>query len=201
MSKKTYLFRDRFSGSDMFSVAQPHKLMADNDAVFVVKSQMIVKSANGDVDIGCGNQFGGASEEEAVLSEGDVLVNNIVETYGLSEVTFQKKDFAGWLKPYLQKVKQAIEIDRPDRLEPFMKGAQKFAQLLVSTFDDWVFYVNCANDYEAMICFARFEGESTVPDFYFLRDGLVLCFPGTGTKLTDEAVVGKEIAAREGFTV
>ena len=199
---KTYLFRDRFSGADMFSVAQPYKLMPDNDAVFVVQSQVIKKNASGEVDIGCGRQFGGKNEEDdepVALAEGEVLVNNIVETYGLQEITFTKKDFTLWLKPYLGKIKSALEASRPERLPAFMSGAQKFAQQIATTFDDWCFFVNSANDYEAMICFAKYEGESTVPQFYFIRDGLALCFPGTGSKLTGEALVPPEVAVREGY--
>ncbi len=190
----------------MFSAAFPYNLMDGNDAIFIVKSQMVVKLASGDVDIGRGAHYGsGAADGEAdegPLDDQDKVVNNVVETYGLQEVAFgSKKEFMEWAKPYLLRVKGQLETAHPSRLQPFMTGAQRFLQLVGSSFDDWSFFANANMDMEGMIVFAKWEGENPAPDFHLFRDGLALCFPGTGRSLGAEACVSAEVAAREGLIV
>lgn len=185
----------------MFSVAQPYTVSSTNDAVFVVQANLLIKRGGVDVDIGCGAAFGGADAEEAPMTENDTSVIDVVDTYGLQEVSWAKKDFAAWVKPYLARVKGHLESSRPHRLEPFMKGAQQFVLEIIKDFDNWVFYINANMDNDGMICFARYRDGATVPEFYFFRDGLQLCFPGTGANLAAEAHVSAEIAAREGYVV
>lgn len=200
---KTYLFKDRFIGTDMFSVAQPYQLMADNDAIFVVQSAAITMSAGGDIDVGCGDAFGGAVNDDgegaAAPATGSTTVNNVIDTYGLIEVTQTKKSLMEWAKPYLARVKAELEKSSPERVAPFMAGAAKFMQHLSGSFNDWSFYINSGMDFEAGMCFARYPDGATVPQFYFFRDGLLLCFPGSGASLAKESVVTPAIAAREGY--
>eukprot|EP00759_Apiculatamorpha_spiralis_P011063 PhF_6_TR18536/c0_g1_i1/m.27070 len=199
---KTYLFRDRFNGLDMFSVAQPYRVWEENEAIFVVKSQNVVKKSSGDVDIGASNFFKTEGGDEAVpLEDGDSVVNNIVDTYGFQEMTMTKKSLMEWAKPYLGRVKAELSVQNPDRVDPFMKGAQAFMKKIGETFEDWCFYINSAMDFEAGLIFAKYEDGATVPEFFFFRDGLVLCFPGTGTSLSVEARVSPAVAAREGYLI
>ena len=198
---KTYIFKDRFIGTEMFSVAQPYLIMPGNDAIYVVKSSLVT-SGGGDVDIGRGNDFGGGDPDEAVEDTAG-MVNNIVATYGLQEASMGKKDVMAWVKPYLARVKADLEKTNPARVEPFVAGASKFFQeeFAGKKFDDWVFYVNSAMDYEASLAFAKFPEGGTVPFFYFLRDGLVLCYPGSGESIAPENLVSAEVAAREGYVL
>ena len=55
-------------------------------------------------------------------------------------------------------------------------------------------------DYEGALAFARFEEGSSVPKFYFFRDGLGLFFPGQGDSLEDGRVPDK-VAAEQGCIV
>ena len=209
MASKTYIFKDRFTMHDLFSAAQPHGLMDDNDAVFVVQSAMITLDTGDNVDVGnctvLGNGSSAAAEsgDTAQASDagacgdasGPVRVNNIIDTYRLTEMTLDKKGLVEWAKPFFARVKADLEARNPGRVEAFVKGAQKFMLQLSKSFDDWMFYIQEEMDFEANICFARFREGATVPEFYFFRDGLVLCFPGTKT------VVSREVAAREGLVV
>ena len=187
MASKTYIYRDMVSGCEMFNVAHPHKLLPGNDAIIEVQSMMIKE--NGDtIDVGGGGHFGGGDADEGPLDDGEVVVNNIISTAGLVEVEFKKKALVEWAKPFLARVKVRLEKDMPERVEPFMKGAQTFVQTLVKEYSEYVFYVNSAMDYEGALAFARFEEGATVPRFYFFRDGLGLFFPGQGNSLEDGRV-------------
>ena len=193
MASKTYIYRDLLTGCEMFSVAHPHQLLAGNDAVLCVQSMMIKE--NGDtIDVGGGDHFGGA-DAEVPLDNGEVLVNNIINTAGLVEVQFKKKALVEWARPYLARVKEQVEKERPDRMEAFMKGAQAFVQTLVKEFSEYLFYVNSEMDFDGALAFARFEEGATVPKFYFFRDGLGLYFPGQGGQMEGGKVPAK--VARE----
>lgn len=205
--KKTYIFKDRFNGCEMFSVAQPYQLLEGNDAVFVVQSVMIAAAGAEDVDIGCGNAFGTGGEQEedggsagGAGGSGPGKVNNIIDTYGLVESPQSKKSLMEWARPYMKRLKEELEQKNPSRVEAFMKGAQQFILQDIGThFDDWQFYLTAQMDFEASMCFAKFDDGALVPKFYFLRDSLVLSYPGSGESLTN--LVPAEVAKREGYLV
>jgi len=197
MPTKTYLYRDMVSGCEMFNVANPHKLMVDNDAVVCVQSRMINENGT-TIDIDGGNHFGGGGADEAPLDDGEVLVNNIIATAGLVEVEFKKKALVEWAKPYLASVKARLEKERPDRIQKFMEGAQTFVQKLIKEHAEYVIYVNAEMDFEGALAFARFEDEATVPQFYFFRDGLGLFFPGGREDSLEEGRVPDKVAKEQG---
>merc|ERR1712126_681808 len=114
----------------------PHKLMEGNDAVVCVTSMMINENGN-PIDVGGGNHFGGGEADAEPLDDGDVLVNNIISTGGLVEVEFKKKALVEWAKPYLASVKTRLEKERPERVQPFMVGAQAFVQMLIKEHDEY----------------------------------------------------------------
>jgi len=199
MASKTYIYRDLVTGAEMFNVAHPHVLMAENDAIIQVKSMMINENGSS-IDVGGGDHFGGADPDATPLDDGEVLVNNIIATAGLIEVDFKKKALLEWAKPYLARVKSRLEKERPERIEPFMKGAQAFMQTLIKEHSEYVFYVNSAMDYEGALAFARFDDGAVVPKFYFFRDGLGLFFPGQGVSLEDGRVSDK-VAKEQGCII
>jgi len=200
MPTKTYIYRDMVSGCEMFNVANPHKLTVENDAVFCVQSRMINESGVG-VDVGGGDHFGGAGADEAPLDDGEVLVNNIIATAGLVEVEFKKKALVEWAKPYLASVKARLEKEKPERVQGFMEGAQAFVQKLIKEHSEYVIYVNADMNFEGALAFARFEGEATVPQFYFFRDGLGLFFPGGRENSVEEGRVPEKVALEQGCVV
>merc|ERR1719430_255609 len=157
---------------------------------------MMINENGTAIDVGGGgNHFGGETTDETPLDDGEVVVNNIISTGGLVEVEFKKKALVEWAKPYLASVKTRLEKERPERVQPFMVGAQAFVQMLIKEHDEYVIYVNSAMDYEGALAFARFEEGATVPKFYFFRDGLGLFFPGD--KLEDGRVPDS-VAVKQG---
>ena len=198
MASKTYLYKDMVSGCEMFNVAHPHKLMVGNNAVFCVQSMMINENGT-PIDVGGGgDHFGGGAADDAPLDDGEVLVNNIIATAGLVEVEFKKKALVEWAKPYLASVKARLEKEKPDRVQGFMEGAQAFVQKLIKEHAEYVIYVNAEMNYEGALAFARYEGESTVPQFYFFRDGLGLFFPGGREDSLEDGRVPDKVAREQG---
>ena len=102
---------------------------------------MMINENGSSIDVGGGNHFGGADADEMPLSDGEVVVNNIIATAGLVEVEFKKKALVEWAKPYLASVKARLEKERPDRVQAFMQGAQAFVQKLIKEHSE--LGVNC----------------------------------------------------------
>jgi Translationally controlled tumour protein len=74
----------------------------------MVESKMITK-ADGDVDVGCGNAFGGGGEDEGADS-GVQQVNNVIDGFSLTETQIgSASDFKAWLKEYMQAVRGKLK--------------------------------------------------------------------------------------------
>jgi Translationally controlled tumour protein len=74
-----------------------------------VESETTVKGAT-DVDIGCGNSFGGGGDDEGVDDAGAEKVNNVIEPFGFSECPFgSKTELKDYLKEYVRKVRTVLK--------------------------------------------------------------------------------------------
>ena len=81
------------------------------DAIIKVPSKNRPKDDLGNVDIGCGNAFGGGEEEEpaAVGGEGVEMVLDVVANSELKQVHMSKKEFMAYIKDYFKKVIAYLE--------------------------------------------------------------------------------------------
>lgn len=75
------LYTDAFSGTEILSDASKLTLEYE-DVICKVKSRMVVKTED-DVDIGCGNAFGGPAEEEGGAGGNSSLpkVIDLIDTF------------------------------------------------------------------------------------------------------------------------
>lgn len=143
-----------------------------DDVVYEFQGKTITIDDSG-IDIGANpSEDAEAGAEEAVDSTVQRVIN-IVHSHKLAETGYDKKSFLGWLKNYLKKVKEVLEKENPDRVQPFMTKAQEFVKSkLLPNFNDLTFYTGESMDPEAAMMFAFYEGESTDPSFWVFKDGL-----------------------------
>merc|ERR1711957_415764 len=142
-------------GSDVF----PFTLDFD-DVIMKVPSALCSADNCANIDVGCGNAFGGAEEEEA--GEAGEKVINVEYNHGLAKTGLSKSDFM-----YLIKQK------KEDRVEKFMAGAQTFIKKVVGNFDDYEFYTGSSESLEGSIVLSFWEDESASgPMFYLFKDAL-----------------------------
>jgi hypothetical protein len=59
------------------------------------------------IDIGCGDAFGGAGEDEKAEDQ-VAKVLDVVDGFKYQETTFSKKDYMGYIKVYMKKVKEYL---------------------------------------------------------------------------------------------
>lgn len=163
------LYTDIFSDAEILSDGFPIKLEF-NGVVGKVKSRLINK-VDGDVDIGCGNAFGGAGEEEQAGGNPVAKVIDIVDNFALEETSFDQAGFNSYFKDYMKKVLGHLKANKPDRVEAFMAGAKEFFAWAKANFDDLVFYYK-DYDMENHVMIGKYEEGDDAPTFYYIMDGL-----------------------------
>jgi NAD(P)H-flavin reductase len=95
-----------------------------------------------------------------------------MDAFHYQETTFSKSDYTTYIKGYVKKLKEHLEKNNPDRVQPFMKGAQEMVKFIVSNFDEFSFYTPESYDMDNSIILSYFkEGEDT-PTFLYFMDGL-----------------------------
>ena len=112
------IYKCRVTGDEMISDAYKLREVTDPESGEVVPElvecdSLKVNKDGGDVDVGCGDAFGGAGADEAVDDAAE-LVNNIIDAdlgFGYNEVPMGKKDFKDFLKTYCGQVRQMLKDD------------------------------------------------------------------------------------------
>ncbi|OWZ05692.1 hypothetical protein PHMEG_00022172 [Phytophthora megakarya] len=161
--------------SDSFKVV-PCKDLEGNEVsgMFQVESKTVAKGAD-NVDIGCGDAFGG--EEEAV-DDSVETVNNVIDEsvgFGYNETGFDTKaELKTYLKSFFRKVMKNLKSsDASDEtLAQFKSDAQEIVKFLVSMFKELQFYMFKSFDSEAGMAYAYYPEGAIAPTFCYIKWGL-----------------------------
>ena len=175
------IFKDIVSGDEMLSDTFQMTFEYD-DAIIKVPSKNRPKDDLGNVDIGCGNAFGGGEAEEepaAAGGEGVEMVLDVVANSELKQVNMSKKEFMAYIKDYFKKIIAYLEENgKKDRVDGFKKGAQAFIKYIIPKYDEIELYTGANGENEdgeivGGICISYWENdEDKGPMFYFFKDGL-----------------------------
>lgn len=148
---------------------------------------MFVKSAwdnssGTNIDIGCGDAFGGAGEEEKVEDDFGERQLNIVASFDLKETSLTKKDYQALLKCYMPKLKKYLEENNPDRVQPCVAGLGAFVKFMMPQFGEFSFWTGPNYDTDGMIILSFYKNESApssaVPCRGSSHGGLLVRLPG-----------------------
>jgi len=136
----------------------------------MVVSKLVPKSGD-DVDIGCGNAFGGEGEAEAAAPV--ETINNVMDKFSYTQTDLDVAGFKGWMKEYmgalLEKMK-AKNVPVDDR-KAFRERAANIGKFFLQNFKDLEFYLGPSFSPESMI-FSIYPEGATAPNFYYIMDGL-----------------------------
>jgi hypothetical protein len=169
------VFQDVFTNEEVMSDIFPFTLEYD-DVIMKVKSSYKNKEAVGNVDIGCGNAFGGGEDEEggAGGDSGSEKVIDVAYNANLTTTSFSKADFMTFIKNYLKNLKTHLEENgRADRVATFQAGAQNFIKAILPKFDELEFYLGASESMDGGVIISFWEDEGAAgPVFYYFRDGL-----------------------------
>ena len=138
----------------------------------MVESKMISKSD--DVDVGCGNAFGG--EDDGGAAGSDVqTVNNVIDTFQYTETQIGTvADFKAWIKEYMNAVVTKLrEKGKPkEEIQAFKTNAVGVAKYFLTRFSDVQFYLGPSFAPDTMV-FSIYEDGAITPNFYYIMGGLI----------------------------
>ena len=169
------VYQDVFTSEEIISDSFQLTLLF-SEAVGEVNSKWTVKG-DVNVDIGCGNAFGGTNEEEGAAEGGagesmENKVIDIIDAFKYNETSYTKGDYQTYMKAYLKKVKTYLDSKNKDRIPEFQKGATEFFKWVLSKFDEFTFYTPESYDTENSLILSYYKEGATAPTFLYLMDGL-----------------------------
>lgn len=167
------VFIDIFSGDEVLSDGVEFNEEYEG-TILSVTSKMVVADDAGNVDIGCGNEFGGNEDDGEPNDPNVEKVNNVISSYNLSEYFGSKKDLMALFKERITQMKEKLK-DEPERLKNWEKGGEieKFIKVVFGKFDDCQFYMGSSLDNEnptegmPVVAFWKDESDSGETFFYF----------------------------------
>lgn len=167
------IYQDVFTGEELLSDVYKYKSDFDG-AIWKVQSFLQAKENVGNVDIGCGNEFGGGEEQAGDEPVEKVL--NLEYGFGLTQYIFENfKDLMAYLKPFVGKVTAHLtESGNPDRAAAFKAAMNKFALDFIKVkFEDITFYTGSKETLDGSLVLSFWEDESASgPTFYYFADAL-----------------------------
>ena len=98
------IFEDLFTGTEIVSDGYKMELKFEDTTAFIKARMIVVGETN--VDIGCGNAFGGKNEDEEEGGSGGPpkeKVINLVDSFGYCETSFNsRKDWQVYFRDYMK---------------------------------------------------------------------------------------------------
>jgi hypothetical protein len=142
--------------------------------LMMVESKMITKS-DGDVDVGCGNAFGGGGDEDGGVDSSVAQVNNVMDSFQYTETQIGgPADFKSWIKEYMNLVVEKLrEKGKPkEQIQAFKASAPNIAKYILQNFSDLQFYLGASFDASTMV-FSLYPEGAVTPNFYYIMGGLI----------------------------
>merc|ERR1712088_927418 len=167
------IYKDVFSGDELFSDTYPMKLV--DDCLYEVYGKHISRT-EGDIQLEGSNASAEGADGDEGGESSTVSGVDLVLNHRLTETGFgSKKDYMDYLKVYMKKViKYLEENDRKDEADTFKTNINKNMKTLLGKFKDLEFYLGENMDSEGMILILDYkdlDGEER-PCFIAFKHGL-----------------------------
>eukprot|EP00092_Neocalanus_flemingeri_P008345 GFUD01008999.1.p1 GENE.GFUD01008999.1~~GFUD01008999.1.p1 ORF type:complete len:174 (-),score=68.08 GFUD01008999.1:253-774(-) len=154
------IYKDVFSGDELFSDTYPMKLV--DGCMYEIYGKHITRKLGEDIQLAGSNASAEEADEgteEATESGVDLILN-----HRLVETGFNKKaDYMTYLKDYMKKIVKYLEDNnKADQVDEFKKNINGVMKELLGKFKDLSFYTGENMDSEAMILimdYREHEGE------------------------------------------
>jgi len=156
------IFKDIFSGDELGSDSFPKEV--EDEVVYKLTTKLITRTED------AYNLAPDALGEQYDASA--VTVNNLIDAHRLVETPFDKKSYMTHIKSYMGKLKKHLEANHPDRVKPFMTGAQAFVKKVIAEIDQYQFFTGEKMDSDAMVALMRYSEDGQTPYIYIWKDGI-----------------------------
>jgi len=144
------IYKDVFSGDELFSDTYPIKLV--EDCIYEVTGKHETRT-EGDVVLEGSNASAEGADADEGADSSSVSGIDIILNHRLTETGFgSKKDYMVYLKDYMKKVVKFLEEnDRAGEVDTFKKNINNVMKDLLGKFKDLQFFTGESMDAEAMI--------------------------------------------------
>ncbi len=165
------IYQDVFTDEEIIS--DSYKMVESFGGVAVEVLAKLIAVGGEDIDIGCGNAFGGGGEEEGAAGEGVEKVLDVIDTFKYEVTAFTKADFTAYFKGYMKKVLDYLGEKKPERVDGFKAGAKELFGFIKENFDEFTFYTPKNYDTENLIIMSWYKKEEDpAPTFLYIMDGM-----------------------------
>ncbi|KAL0963643.1 hypothetical protein UPYG_G00308980 [Umbra pygmaea] len=105
--------------------------------------------------------------ESSTVSGVDIVLN-----HKLQEASFTKDAYKGYIKEYMKAIKAKLEVNNPERVKPFMAGAQEEIKKIMANIKNYQFFIGESMNPEGMVGLLDFREDGITPFMTFFKDGL-----------------------------
>ncbi|KAJ8282560.1 hypothetical protein COCON_G00050790 [Conger conger] len=163
------IYKDIISGDEMFSDIYKIK-ECDNGMLIEVEGKMVSRTEDIDDALIGGNASADIQDEgcdSTTISGIDIILN-----HKLQETGFTKESYKIYIKEYLKAIKGKLEESNPDRVKPFMTGAQEVVKKIMGNIKNLQFFTGETMNPEGMVGLLDFREDGITPFMTFFKDGL-----------------------------
>merc|ERR1712109_16581 len=171
-SLKMKIYKDVFSGDELFSDTYPMKLV--DNCMYEVYGKHVTRKVGDDIVLEGSNASAEEADEgtdEAMESGVDLVLNHRLVETGFG----RKADYMTYLKDYMKKVvKYLEENNKADQVDDFKKNINGVMKGLLGKFNDLQFFTGESMDPKGMIILVEYkevDGEER-PVVMFFKHGL-----------------------------
>merc|ERR1739847_111917 len=155
------IYKDVFSGDELFSDTYPMKLV--DDCIYEVYGKHETRT-EGEIQLAGSNASAEGADGDEGADPSSVSGIDIVLNHQLTETGFgSKKDYTVYLKDYMKKIVKYLEDnDRAGEVDTFKKNIDGYMKEMLGKFKDLQFFTGESMDAEAMILildYKEYQGE------------------------------------------
>ncbi|PQE13150.1 Translationally-controlled tumor protein [Rutstroemia sp. NJR-2017a BBW] len=163
------IFKDIITEDEIISDSYDMKEI--DGVVYEVDCAMITLGAVS-VDTGANASAEGGDDEGA--DDQEQKVNNIVNSFRLTNTQFDKKSYLSHLKSYMKAVKEKLKEKNAteEEITTFEKGAQAYAKKIVGNFKDYDFYIGESMNPDGMVVLMNYREDGVTPYITVWKHGL-----------------------------
>jgi len=165
------VYTDIFTNDELLSDSYPMKLI--DDVYYEIEGKQITVSHDIDDSLIGGNKAPEGGEEEAGgVDASHTSGINVVLNHKLVETPFGKASFKDWIKTYSKQLKEYLQQNSPERVQPFQTGMAKVAKEILTKFDEYRFYLGENMNIDGMVVLQYYKEDGLTPYFMYFKDGL-----------------------------
>ncbi|XP_062313053.1 translationally-controlled tumor protein homolog isoform X1 [Osmerus eperlanus] len=163
------IYKDIISGDEMFS--DIYKITeSQNGILYEVEGKMISRTEGIDDSLLGANASAEVQDdgcESSTVSGVDIILN-----HKLQETPFDKNSYKAYIKEYMKAIKSKLDETNPERVKPFMTGAQEEVKNIMGNIKNYQFFTGESMNPDGMIGLLDYREDGTTPYMIFFKDGL-----------------------------